>query len=125
MIRIEGLYPMTPQQIKVKLSQPCFRSCDDCYFHKACLRYAGYLARAYIERLEKDATAAQARIEELETNINLMKIQMMGDCGCCKHKKIGPDVCAYCMSKKERPYWEYEGLPGVRGSAGTEKKGES
>lgn len=112
MIRIEGLYPMTPQQIKVKLSQPCFRSCENCNFHNACLRYAGYLARAYIELLEKEATAAQARIEELETNINLMHIQMHGDCGCCKNKKKNmPAVCAYCMSKKERPCWEYEGLP--------------
>lgn len=110
MIRIEGLYPMTPQQIKVKLSEPCFRSCKNCNWHKACHRYAGYLARAYIEQLEKEASAAQARIEELETNINLMKIQMEGYCGACKNREKR-ELCKECMSFTYHPYWEYEGLP--------------
>ena len=77
-------------------------------------------ALEYIEHLEKKAADAQARIEELEMNIHLMQIQMHGDCGCCKNKKKNmSSVCAYCMSKKGRPCWEYEGLPELP------KKGES
>ena len=118
MIRIEGLYPMTPRQIKDRLSEPCHRSCNNCNFHKACHRYAGYLARTYIEYLEKKVADAQERIDELETTIQLMKLQMMGDCGVCKHKNV-PTVCKECMSIAYHPDWEYEGLPE------TPKKGES
>lgn len=102
----EEINGMTPEEIKVKLNQPCIRSCDGCRYHKACLRYAGYAARAYIEQLEEQ--------------IQLMKIQMEGDCGVCKHRhhaqvtQDGPRFdgpCAACIQKESRPAWEYEGLP--------------
>lgn len=60
------------------------------------------------------AMAGQARkyIEQLEERIDLMLIQMAGDCGVCKHRdeEIGP--CDTCMHDAERHGWEYEGLPG-------------
>ncbi len=67
-------------------------------------------ALEYIEQLEKKVADAQARIEELETNINLMKIQMEGYCGACKNREKR-ELCKECMSFTYHPYWEYEGLP--------------
>lgn len=96
MVKIEEICPMSPEEIKLKLNQPCIRSCYDCRYHKACLRYSGYAARAYIEQLEEQ--------------IQLMKIQMEGDCGVCKHKG-NRKKCADCMSIAYHPDWEYEGLP--------------
>lgn len=58
---------------------------------------------------------ALAYIERLEETICLMKIQMRGDCGCCKHGGNG-DMrrCNECLSSREyHPLWEYEGLPEV------------
>ncbi len=63
---------------------------------------------------------ALAYIEQLEETICLMKIQMHGDCGVCKHR-TGFDVegaimsqkCYECLKKESRPNWEYEGLPEV------------
>lgn len=75
-------------------------------------------ALEYIERLEKKVADAEAAIEERDTVISLMKIQMMGDCGVCKHKNV-PTVCKECMSIAYHPDWEYEGLPEIP------KKGES
>ena len=57
-------------------------------------------------------------IEQLEETISLMKVQMHGDCGVCKHR-TGFDVegaimsqkCYQCLKKESRPNWEYEGLP--------------
>lgn len=59
-------------------------------------------------------------IEQLEETICLMKVQMHGDCGVCKHR-TGFDVegaimsqkCYECLKKESRPNWEYEGLPEV------------
>ena len=67
-------------------------------------------ALEYIEQLEKKVADAQARIDELETNINLMKIQMEGYCGACKNREKR-ELCKECMSFTYHPYWEYEGLP--------------
>lgn len=61
---------------------------------------------------------AKAYIEQLEEQITLMKIQMHGDCGVCKHR-TGFDIegaimsqrCYECLRKETRPNWEYEGLP--------------
>lgn len=61
---------------------------------------------------------ALACIEQLEEQVMLMKIQMHGDCGVCKHRG-GFDLkgqtmsqrCYECMAKETRPNWEYEGLP--------------
>ena len=69
---------------------------------------------------EHIANDALAYIDQLEETITLMKIQMHGDCGVCKHRK-GFDIegaimsqrCYECLKKESRPNWEYEGLPEV------------
>jgi hypothetical protein len=70
----------------------------------------------YIKRLEKKVKDADAAIDERDMVINLMKIQMRGDCGCCAHGKDGKaEPCASCLASKEyHPRWEYEGLPEVK-----------
>ena len=63
---------------------------------------------------------ASGLVEHLEETICLMKIQMHGDCGVCKHR-TGFDIegaimdkrCYECLRKESRPNWEYEGLPEV------------
>lgn len=60
------------------------------------------------------------KYKQMEEAITLMKIQMHGDCGVCKHRD-GFDVegaimsqrCYECLKKETRPNWEYEGLPEV------------
>ena len=59
-------------------------------------------------------------IQQLEETITLMKIQMHGDCGVCKHRTgfdmegaIMSQKCYECVRKESRPHWEYEGLPEV------------
>lgn len=72
--------------------------------------------------------AVLSYIDQLEEQIQLMKIQMEGDCGVCKHRRHalvtqdGPQFdgpCAACIRKESRPAWEYEGLPELP------KKGET
>lgn len=52
-------------------------------------------------------------IEQLEERINLMLIQMRGDCGCCAYKgrPSYKSPCTECLCGENRPMWEYEGLP--------------
>lgn len=51
-------------------------------------------------------------ISLLEEQISLMKIQMRGDCGVCRHRDSTGEPCASCMmGAGSRPNWEYEGLP--------------
>lgn len=50
-----------------------------------------------------------ALIQQLEGQIDLMKIQMQGDCGVCKH--WNGEKCDECLTKTGHPHWEYEGLP--------------
>ena len=54
-------------------------------------------------------------VNQLEETINLMMIQMIGDCGCCKHGRIGDmTTCNKCLTQREyHSLWEYEGLPEV------------
>lgn len=56
---------------------------------------------------------ALAYMEQLEERIDLMILQMRGDCGTCKHKDEYGETCQACMFslKPNRPCWEYEGLP--------------
>lgn len=55
---------------------------------------------------------ALAYIEQLEEKISLMKIQMHGDCGVCKHRDEERGPCASCLFDRKRSNWEHEGLPG-------------
>ena len=76
-------------------------------------------------------TNAIAYILELEEQIQLMKIQMHGDCGVCKHRSEQEAVfrkaakkgefaftqrCEDCI-KNGKSAWEYEGLPEVKRNA--------
>lgn len=79
-------------------------------------RFAGW-PEAYV------ANDAMTYIEQLEERIQLMLIQMKGDCGVCKHrlderklddKQLGcrlSPACYECLKKDGREMWEYEGLP--------------
>lgn len=102
----------TPEELKESMDA-CFvnGSCGGCFYTQG-IEGAGCLAD-----MCKDA---KAYIEQLEEQIDLMKIQMHGDCGVCKHRG-GFDVegaimsqrCYECLKKETRPNWEYEGLPEV------------
>ena len=63
------------------------------------------------------------KYKQLEERIQLMLIQMKGDCGVCKHRtderkvedgqlgcRLSP-ACYECLKKDGRSMWEYEGLP--------------
>lgn len=96
-----------------------YHSCNSCpYNEDGCVPALWDDSFAHIRQLEKKVKDAEAAIEERDAVINLMQIQMEGDCGCCKHKDDrGP--CAQCMGIAYHPDWEYEGLPEIP------KKGES
>lgn len=64
-------------------------------------------------------TDVLAHIDQLEETIDLMKIQMRGDCGTCKHRDVRGEPCDTCGPDHNRPAWEYEGLPELP------KKGDS
>lgn len=104
----------TPEEIKNGLNCCRFTVCPDCldcpYHDDKCCKIS----------VKKDALAY---IEQLEEQISLMKLQMKGDCGVCKHRnderkledkqlgcRISP-ACYECLKKDGRDMWEYEGLP--------------
>lgn len=66
------------------------------------------------------AGEAMAYIEQLEEHIDLMLIQMRGDCGTCKHKEERGQICYECLEKEQsnKTNWEYEGLPDVKNGRG-------
>lgn len=99
-----------PEEIKIALRicvQHDRNKCDECPYDKKCGR--------------KDVGLLQdaiAYIQQLEETITLMKVQMHGDCGVCKHRTgfdiegaIMSRLCYECLRKETRPNWEYEGLP--------------
>ena len=45
----------------------------------------------------------------LRWKCSLMRIQMHGDCGVCKHR--GKAICRDCLNSDRRDSWEYEGFP--------------
>lgn len=104
----------TPEELKESLNA-CFvkMSCAGCNYPRSTIGFK------CIVDMCKDALTY---IEQLEEKIDLMMIQMHGDCGLCKHKDEMGARCAECVtSKKNRPNWEYEGLPEIP----TRKKGAS
>ena len=109
----------TPEEIKKGL-ECCFGTCDcddGCPYNNNSCDYTFMNISLCVD--------AMAYIEQLEEQIALMKIQMHGDCGCCKHrnderklddKQLGcrlSPACYECLSKDGRSRWEYEGLPEV------------
>ena len=92
----------TPEEIKKALAicseNEVRLSCAGCPFYEDC---------------DNGMKDAMAYIESLEERIDLMLIQMRGDCGTCAHKLTGAAVCMECVQGDDRPNWVYEGLPEV------------
>lgn len=94
----------TPEEIKKALACPvCVRDyllgCSDCVYH-------GRELPPCLPAMHQDAIDC---IQQLEEQIDLMKIQMQGDCGVCKN--WNSDKCDECLTQTGHPLWEYEGLP--------------
>ena len=96
----------TPDEIKQGLT--CCATFDRCQTE------CPYADQPHITDLctSQLAKEALAYISMLEEQISLMRLQMHGDCGTCKH--WGEYVCDECMTKTLRPHWEYEGLPDLK-----------
>ena len=106
----------TPEEIKRALEFCNMLSnrkniCQSCPYHGECTPEG---------KPDQPGWDALLYIQQLEETICLMKVQMHGDCGVCKHR-TGFDIegaimsqkCYECMKKESRPNWEYEGLPQV------------
>lgn len=87
----------TPEKIKEALQRHKEADCGHCPYYYPCM-----------PDLIDDTLAL---IEQLEEQIDLMKIQMRGDCGTCKHRDVKGEPCDTCGPDHKRPAWEYEGLP--------------
>lgn len=97
----------TPKEVKESLVA-CFekKSCAECHYNP------DFCVSNCLVDMCMDAKAC---IEQLEEQIDLMLIQMHGDCGVCKHREILGAPCVACVtSKGNRPNWEWEGLPEVK-----------
>lgn len=108
----------TPEEIKkaLKICMGDNWHCYECPYNR-CLLHNRCDIPMYTDIL--------AYIEQLEERIQLMLIQMKGDCGTCKHrlderklddKQLGcrlSPACYECLKKDGREMWEYEGLPEV------------
>lgn len=93
----------TPDEIKRGLKQ-CHTIgmwCNGCPYEK------------YEECYDHLASDALVYIDQLEERIDLMLIQMRGDCGTCKHRSEDYGPCNACVLDENRPAWEYEGLPEI------------
>lgn len=95
----------TPEEIKTGLK--CEVSCNHCPYYNGPTPPDG---EEYSIRVTRDTLAY---IEQLEEQIDLMKLQMRGDCGVCKHWETNGQPCVACLLDHNRPAWEYEGLPGA------------
>ena len=97
----------TPDEIKKGLERckddRCI--CDECEF-----------SDGNVKKWRSLMGDALAYIEHLEERIDLMMIQMRGDCGCCVYRgrPSYKSPCTECLCGNGRPMWEYEGLPEVK-----------
>ncbi len=97
----------TPEEIKKGLERckddRCI--CDECEF-----------SDGNVKKWRSLMGDAMAYIEQLEERIDLMLIQMRGDCGCCVYRgrPSYKSPCTECLCGNGRPMWEYEGLPEVK-----------
>lgn len=94
----------SPEEIKEALKR-CHTLGTSC---KGCAYYE------YEECEDKHALEALAYIQQLEERIDLMMLQMRGDCGVCKNRDLFDGTCEPCQNHpfNYHPLWEYEGLPG-------------
>ena len=98
----------TPEEIKKALACPVRE--QDYLLGCSCCSYHGRGKPPCLPEMHEDALAY---IQQLEEQVEFMKIQMQGDCGSCKHTNVtgGKEPCASCMLDASRPSWEYGGLP--------------
>lgn len=100
----------TPDEIKKGLACPVQKrgfllDCSNCAYHGRDLTPCRIA-------VHEDALAY---IEKLEERIDLMLIQMRGDCGTCRFRFSTSDICVNCTNSWDgtyHPCWEYEGFPG-------------
>ena len=99
----------TPKEIKEALEcHVAYRKCaDECPYENS----GNLVTHDCIQNMVKDA---YAYIQQLEERIDLMKLQMRGDCGTCKYRDEYGETCQECFFAIPvyHPNWEYEGLPG-------------
>ena len=103
----------TPEEIK-KALELCTRGSNEKLTEcEGCPYYVDSQFLCSIIAMMKDALTY---LHQLEETIMMMKIQMRGDCGCCKHGRDGDMArCNKCLTEKGyHPLWEYEGLPEVK-----------
>lgn len=97
----------TPEEIKKGLRICLFpdeKECLDCpYNDDECCMW----------RVKEDSLTY---IQQLEERIDLMKLQMRGDCGTCKHRDEYKETCRNCLYAfdEKKSHWEYEGFPWER-----------
>lgn len=96
----------TPDEIKYTLKLCCTKICDTLE-HRCPYSYEGNCTDIVM-------SDALDYIEQLEERIDLMMIQMRGDCGCCKHRNAKEEPCRSCLNEEDSPYWQYEGLPVIK-----------
>lgn len=99
----------TPEQIKeIKAGLECCAS-DECHGDNRECPY-----QYTVICVSTMAGQARSYINELEERIDLMMIQMHGDCGCCKYRNAKEEPCRSCLNEEDSPYWKYEGLPVIK-----------
>lgn len=96
----------TPDEIKDTLKL-CYTGTCDTLKHRCPYSYEGNCTDIVM-------SDALDYIEQLEERIDLMMIQMRGDCGCCKHRNAKEEPCRSCLNEEDSPYWQYEGLPVIK-----------
>lgn len=99
----------TPEEIKKGLE----RCKDDCCICDEC-----EFSDGNVKKWRSLMGDALSYIDQLEERIDLMLIQMRGDCGVCKYRYNpaikNDDPCTSCLPFPDKPKWEYEGLPEVK-----------
>lgn len=106
-----------PEEIKKALAMCCEPNgtCagKGCPYEEDCIMHNWH-------HIDRDALAY---IEQLETKVTLMKIQMHGYCSACRNFPLAraeektddikyTQLCRQCWMLEDKPFWEYEGLPG-------------
>lgn len=101
----------TPEEIKMGLECHGFK---EAHFHKHCSDCAYHGKKLTPCRIAVHEDALKY-IKLLEERIDLIMIQLRGDCGTCKHRRM-EYTCRVCCDDEYayHPLWEYEGFPGER-----------
>ena len=97
----------TPEEIKnaLRMCSTWEKNCEECPYKPM------KKAISCSAEMKRDSLTY---IEQLEERIDLMMIQMHGDCGCCKHRNAKEEPCRSCLNEEDSPYWQYEGLPVIK-----------